>query len=191
MRYAVVLLASIVLLLSIADAVSQEPLAEAREPLAAATRDAQHLAECMKTLDTDCVVSFSDRSYKLLGWNYDFAAFAAAQANFFEVMRRNRYEFTRFETSAPRDLFTDGGRVYAFVPYECTLNLSGQSDTTRAYFIALSVDGGDTWTFVDGRGLTPEQVRRIIPSSDGQPLPLTHLTGLYRLTQSTEAGPGG
>lgn len=179
MRYATVLLGSIALLLSVADAVSQEPMAEAREPLAAATRDAQHLAECMRRLDTDCVVSLSDKSYRLLGFNSDFAVFAAAQANFFQVMRRNHYKFTRFDTSPPHELFIDGGRVYAFVPYVCTVNLDGQSDTTRAYFIALSADGGDTWTFVDGRGLTPEQVRRVIPSYKGEPLPITQSTSLY------------
>ena len=180
MRSAATFLVSIALLLSVAEALAQEPTAEAREPLAAAARDAQHLAECMKTLNTDCVVSLSDKSYKLLGFNSDFAAFEAAQANFFDVMRRNHFRFTRFDPSPPRELFIDGGRVYAFVPYVCTLNLAGQSDTTRAYFIALSVDGGDTWNFVDGRGLPPEQVRRIIPSHNGQALPLTQSTSLYQ-----------
>jgi hypothetical protein len=36
----------------------------------------------------------------------------------------------------------------------------------------LSADGGKTWRFVDGEGLTPRKIRLIAPSYAGPPLPL-------------------
>lgn len=177
MRYAAILLAlsSLALRYGPEAARAQEPAAEAKAPLAAALRDARRLAECTKILDASCVVSLSDtKGYQRL--NPPGFRYADSQAFFFAAMKQRGYGWTRYDVTPPKNLYLDGGRFYAFVPYVRTLHLAGQWSTTEAYEIALSSDGGETWTFVDGNNLTATQIRAIIPSYSGQPLPPTRTT---------------
>ena len=181
MRYANALWASIALLLfSVVDVLAQEPTAQAREPLAAAARDAQHLAECIKALDAGCAAPLYDaRSYELLNrlQNGRFSAELNAKdlARYFETLRQRRVRYTHFETSPPQDLFADGVRVYAFVPYQKGIDFPEDKRRSgiRSFLVALSADQGKTWTFVDAEGFTAEEVRYIIPSYANQPLPDT------------------
>jgi len=41
----------------------------------------------------------------------------------------------------------------------------------KGYFLAQSGDGGRTRTFFDGVGVTPENIRVVLPNYHGQPLP--------------------
>jgi hypothetical protein len=41
----------------------------------------------------------------------------------------------------------------------------------KRYFVAQSGDGGRTWKFFDGVGVTPENIRVVLPNYHGQPLP--------------------
>jgi len=160
MRYGIGLLA---LLLGATDA-------SAQDPLDTALRDAQQLAECMKALDAACVTALSDiKSYQLL--SPAGVDFSKHQTHFFDKLRERGWGWTRYEVAAPSEVFHDGTRLYAFVPTVSTSTVGGQPHTTRSFDVALSVDGGETWKFV---GINkPEQIRHIIPSYFGQPLPPT------------------
>jgi len=164
MRYATLLSA---LLFGSADALAQDPLDTA-------LRDAQHLAECMTALDAPCVSALSDvKSYQLLnGTAFDFAK---TQTRFFEKLRDRGWRWTRYDVTGPEEVFQDGPRLYAFVPYVSTSTFGGQPHTRQSFEVALSVDGGQTWKFVDIGDPTPERVHLIIPSYVGQPLPPTHI----------------
>lgn len=126
----------------------------------------------MKAFDTDCVVALSDaKSYALLNpsnWN-----FRKNQARHFDLLKQRGVKYAVYDTFPPRELFVDGGRVYTFLPYVRTVESGDRSSITISYSIALSADGGETWTFVDGKSLTSNQIRLVIPSYVGQPLPLT------------------
>jgi hypothetical protein len=161
MRYATVLLA---LLFCPADVLAQDPLDTA-------LRDAQRHAECMKALDAACVIALTDvKSYQLLGGaGFDFAK---VQTRFFDALRDRGWGWTRYEVTAPREVFHDGTRLYAFVPCVYTSTFGGQLHTKQTFEVAFSVDGGETWKFVDGDP-APERLRLIIPSYAGQPLPAT------------------
>jgi hypothetical protein len=164
-----VLCATVIALLTAAVVPAQVPPGEAQAPLAAAYRDAQRLAACMKALDAPCVVALSNvHSYQVLGGDPDFN-FAKAQTRFFDGMKREGWGFSVFAVSLPRDLYVDGGRLYAFVPYSSTSNFGGRTSTNQAFLTALSNDGGENWTFVTTTN--SEQVQRIIPGYTGQPLP--------------------
>jgi hypothetical protein len=162
MRYATVLCA---LLFSRADAL-------AHDPMDTALRDAQHLAECMKALDAACVIALSDlKSYQLLGGTaFDFAK---VQTRYFDALRDHGWGWIRYDVTPPREVFQDGTRLYAFVPYTSTSTFGGQLHTKQTFGVALSVDGGETWKFVDVGNPTRERLRLIIPSYAGQPLPAT------------------
>jgi hypothetical protein len=140
------------------------------DPLAALSSDAVRLAQCMKALDAPCVIALSDvNSYQLLA--SPDSHFAQSQSRFFDAMRRAGRQYTDFRVSAAREIFSSEDRDYAFVPYVETLEINGQASEYKAYFVATSADGGDSWTFFDGRHITPANIRQIIPSYSGQLLP--------------------
>lgn len=144
----------------------------AQDPLDTALRDAQRLAECMKALDAPCVIALSDvKSYQLLGASG--LDFAKAQTRYFDSLRDHGWGWIRFDVTAPRQVFQDGTRLYAFVPYVSRSNFGGQIHAKQTFEVALSADRGETWMFVDGIHLTPARMRVIIPSYSGQPLPPT------------------
>ena len=144
----------------------------AQDPLDTALRDARRLAVCMKELDAPCVIALSDvKSYQLLGApGFDFAN---AQMRYFDKLRDHGWGRSRFDVTAPQQLFHDGTRLYAFVPYVSRSNFGGHIHTKQTFEVALSADRGETWMFVDGIHLTPARMRVIIPSYSGEPLPPT------------------
>lgn len=156
------------LLFSSADALAQDPLDTV-------LRDAQRLAGCMKALDSPCVIALSDiPSYQRLSTPAVTAAgWARTQNHYFDVLRDHNWGWSAFDVTAPREVFQDGARLYTFVPYVSRSNFGGQAHTQQAFEVALSVDRGQTWMFVDGIHLTPARMRVIIPSYAGQPLPPT------------------
>jgi hypothetical protein len=162
MHYAAIVSA---LLFSSADALAQDPLDTV-------SRDAQRLAQCMLALDAPCVIALSDiHSYQLLSTTpFDFAK---SQTRFFDALRDHGWGWIRYDVTAPREVFQDGTRLYAFVPCLRTSTFGGNLHTTQTFDIALSVDGGGTWKFVRIGNPTPERIRLIIPSYSGQPLPPT------------------
>jgi len=162
MRYAAILSA---LLFSNSDALAQDPLDTV-------LRDAQRLAQCMMALDAPCVIALSDiHSYQLLSTApFDFAK---SEIRFFDALRDHGGGWIRYDVTAPREVFQDGTRLYAFAPCLRTSTFGGNLHTTQTFDIALSVDGGRTWKFVGIGNPTPERIRLIIPSYSDQPLPPT------------------
>jgi hypothetical protein len=163
MRYATLLFA---LLFCPVDALAQEPVDTA-------LRDAQRHAECMKALDAACVIALSDiKSYQILGGTgFDYAK---VQTRYFDALRDRGWGWIRYDVTAPREVFKDGTRLYAFVPYVYTSTFGGQPHSKQSFEVALSVDAGETWKFVDLGDPAPERLRLIIPSYAGQPLPATN-----------------
>jgi hypothetical protein len=121
----------------------------------------------------------SAKSYELLNRKQQsrFSAELNAKdlARYFDSLRRKGVRYTHFETSPPRELFNDGVRLYTFVPYARAIEFPEDKrwSSTISFLIALSADQGKTWTFVDGEGLTPEQIRYILPSYADQTIPPT------------------
>src|SRR5579864_786127 len=130
----------------------------------------------MEALDAPCVIALRDlRSYQLLnGTSFDFAK---TQMRFFEKLRDRGWRWTRYDVTGTEEVFHDGARLYAFVPYVSTSTFGGHPRTRQNFEVALSIDGGETWKFVDIGDPTPERVHLIIPSYAGQPLPPTHNAG--------------
>ncbi|HVO48759.1 MAG TPA: hypothetical protein VMT29_20755 [Steroidobacteraceae bacterium] len=147
----------------------------AQNPLDTALRDAQQLAQCMMALDSPCVIALSDiPSYQRLSTPAVTAVeWAKKQTHYFDVLRDHGWRWTRFDVTAPGDVLRDGTRLYAFVPYIAASTFGGNPHTTQGLNIALSVDGGGTWKFVDIGKPTPERIRLIVPSYSNQPLPPT------------------
>jgi len=177
MYRALTLFAAFALSVGVAAALAQEASRESKVQLAAAFRDAQRLADCFKALDSDCVVSLWDTNSEAL-LRPPITDFREMEARSFGELRQNGGKYELHYASAPQELFTDGGRLYTFVPYVWRIDRGNRGGRMRvsitySYFIAFSVDEGKTWTFVDGAGVTEGRIRLIIPSYAGQPLPPT------------------
>jgi hypothetical protein len=103
----------------------------------------------MRALDAKCVVSLSSLdSYQRVdppGHNFE-----QAQARFFNALKVRGSRYTRFDITAPREIYRDDGHVYTFVPHAETAEWSGKPSSVTAYFIAQSEDGGRSWKFFDG-----------------------------------------
>ena len=130
----------------------------------ALTRDAKRLVDCTKMFDAQCVIALSDLwSYKLLRG----PTFGPTDL----VPKRDAMKWLSFEITPTHSVFNDGSRNYAFVPYAAAFQKDRRVFMTRGFFVALSRDGGNSWQFVDGAGLTTDEIHRIVPSYADQPLP--------------------
>jgi hypothetical protein len=135
-----------------------------------AIRDAQRLADCTKDLDAECVIALSDAdSYsRMAPASFEFAK---VQSRFFQALRGAGGKYTLVTVASPTALFTADARTYAFIPYVMDLDLKGRTTETSAYFIAISSDGGASWKFFDGRGISEKNIRLVIPGYTDQELP--------------------
>ena len=146
------------------------PAVRAADSVANALRDAGSLATCMKALDTECTIKWT---YTKLLEQQGFALTTLrAQLNVsFENIRVAQGKIERLELGAAASPFPGDGKQYIFIPYLETMNLQGQVYSQTAYFIGLSDDGGVSWKFVDGFGFSQKNIREVIPSYGGGPLP--------------------
>lgn len=56
------------------------------------------------------------------------------------------------------------------MPYTETATFAHGPFNVKGYFVAQSGDGGRTWKFFDGMGVTAENIRVVLPNYHGQPL---------------------
>jgi hypothetical protein len=146
------------------------PAAFAVDIVASALRDAHSLTACMKALDTECTMKWTYT--KLLEeQGFAFGALRAQLNASFENIRIVHGETERFEIGAPGPPFSGDGKEYIFIPYQETMTIQGQRYSQTAYFIGVSEDAGVSWKFVDGMGFSEKNIRTVIPSYAGGPLP--------------------
>ncbi len=137
-----------------------------------ALRDARSMASCMKALDTDCTLKWM--YIKNLEQQGEDLQSVRAELNVsFENIRYAGGKTERLDLGVPDAPFAGDNRQYIFIPYQETMNVQGQKYSQTAYFIGVSEDGGMSWKFVDGTGFTQKNIREIIPSYAGGPLPPT------------------
>lgn len=146
------------------------PLAFAADSAANALRDAQSLATCMKALDTECTMKWI-YTKMLEEQGFSLTTLRAQLNASFENIRFVNGKTERFELGAAGSPFAGDGKQYIFIPYQETMNVQGQRYSQTAYFIGVSEDAGVSWKFVDGSGFSAKNIREVIPSYGGGPLP--------------------
>ncbi len=148
------------------------PATYAADSGANALRDARSLASCMKALDTECTLKWM-YTKNLEQQGNDLASLRAELNVSFENIRYAQGKTEQFELGMPGAPFAGDAKQYIFIPYQETMNVQGQMYSQTAYFIGVSEDEGLSWKFVDGTGFTEKNIREIIPSYAGGPLPPT------------------
>ena len=146
------------------------PVAHAADSVANALRDASSLTICMKALDTECTLKWMYTKV-LEQQGFSLSALRAQLNVSYENLRFVNGKTERFELGAAGSPFPGDGKQYIFIPYQETMNVQGQVYSQTAYFIGVSEDAGVSWKFVDGIGFSEKNIREIIPSYGGGPLP--------------------
>ena len=150
---------------------SVSPLfAAAEEPVNRAVSQARQLVERMKSFDSDGVADLTYmRFFERMGIDPEKPRQAFAQVN--EQLKAMGARFTRFELGQPRQPFAGDGQLYIFIPYVQEMEARGKRRFQEAFFIGVSEDQGQSWKFVDGTAATPQNIKAVIPSYGGAPLP--------------------
>lgn len=76
------------------------------------------------------------------------------------------------EIDAPHDFVAVDDHVFAIVPQRTTIKVPEGHLLQRGYLLGVSTDGGDTWRFLDGAGLSRDRLKKLFTHfPDSFPLP--------------------
>jgi hypothetical protein len=78
-------------------------------------------------------------------------------------MARDGWAFDHVDIDAPQEIVEGGARLFAIVPQRVTMRSPQGHVLQRGYLLAISSDAGQSWKFIDGAGLTVENVKKIVP----------------------------
>lgn len=145
-------------------------LAAADTPADRAAAQAMQLVERMKNFDSEGAADLTyTRFLERMGIDPAMPRQASAQLN--EQLKAVGARYTRFELGEPRQPFAGDGQLYVFIPYVQEMEARGKRRVQEAFFIGVSDDQGQSWKFVDGAAATPQNIKAVIPSYGGAPLP--------------------
>jgi len=149
----------------------------AAEITANATRDVTRLVACMKALDAACVNSLTyTRVFEEHGIPRD--KLNQAVTNLYEQIKSIHGSYLRLDLNASWAPFVARGRTYIFIPYSGLIKSPARNVSTTSFFICVSEDAGNTWKFIDGQKVTPDNISMIIPGYNGGPMPPQALSEL-------------
>jgi hypothetical protein len=142
----------------------------AADPTDRAFEQARTLVDRMKVFDSEGMAALTYvRFFERMG--VDPARPRKAMADLNEKLKSIGAVYTKFELRSPENLFPGDGQLYIIVPYSQVMEAKGRRVLSEAFFIGVSEDQGENWKFVDGISSTQDNIRMIIPSYSGAPLP--------------------
>jgi len=74
-------------------------------------------------------------------------------------------------TSPPTQFVSDAGGIYAVVPVTTKIKARDGVFQTEGSLIAVSTDGGQSWTFVDATGRDQTELKKVLPNFDKLKVP--------------------
>lgn len=135
-----------------------------------AVAQAQALVDRMKVFDTDGVATLSyTRFFERMG--IDPARPHQAMVNLNEKLKSIGARYLKFDIQAAEKPFSGDEQMYIIIPYSSIMEAQGRRILSEAFFIGVSEDEGNSWKFVDGISSTQQNIRMVIPSYSGAPLP--------------------
>ncbi len=81
---------------------------------------------------------------------------------------RMQLRLTSVETKISSKIIEAGDELHAIVPYEKLYENQGLKHEERNYYLAASLDGGETWTFLDLRKHDAQSIPLFVPAYDGR-----------------------
>ena len=157
--------------------------------MAALARDAQRFAECVESLQADCVFELTHvESFAAAGVQTPYidleelrelwqasppADEATSQSGLNEFEQPSEERMMSFAALEPQEPFSTGNRLFAFVPFRQTnVRPTGWLERT-GFLVGISEDDGASWRFniINGYHLLPFHVVQIYPELAGRTLP--------------------
>jgi hypothetical protein len=108
--------------------------------------------------------------FRAFGGNVD--TLRSEYSKLMENMKESQTKYTKFGLGRPGALIRVGKKIYIIVPYGSRMIAGGQLLCQEAFFVGSSSDGGKTWRFIDGIGVTEQNIGKVIPNYSGGELPL-------------------
>jgi hypothetical protein len=139
------------------------------------TRDALRMVACIRALDESCAQSLTYTKF-LEEHGLSRAQLDQRVAEVYQSLRSVGANYTSFDLATAWKAFSLDKRTYTFVPYTYELLARGETTRVQAFFIGVSEDSGSTWKFMDGVGVTPDNIGIVIPGFHGATLPPRSLT---------------
>ena len=118
--------------------------AVAADKIATSLRDAHKLVECMMAFNGACVVKRSYNEY-LYRQGASADQITRNARDLYAQLKAMGAKFTRFDLAQPQTIDSSDTREFVFIPYEQVLQLKGREHQSKAYFIGVSDDHGETW----------------------------------------------
>jgi hypothetical protein len=75
-----------------------------------------------------------------------------------EEMKAHGSAILGAEVTQPREIITVGDKQFAIVPMTVRVEVPKGTLQSKGFLIAISTDRGNTWTFIDGAGVTKEKL---------------------------------
>jgi hypothetical protein len=72
------------------------------------------------------------------------------------------------EVAEPKEVIASGERRFAIVPMTVRVKVPEGTLRSKGFLLAISIDEGKTWTFIDGAGLTKEKLAQLFPDIPSQ-----------------------
>lgn len=144
--------------------------AYAQTPTEKAVTQATQLIEHMKVFDTDGTFDLTYvKIFEKLGIDPARPKMAIADLN--QKLKSIGANYTKFDLQPPGAPFSGDGQLYIIIPYSSVMEVRGRRFLSEAFLIGISENDGESWKFVDGISSTQENIRNVIPSYSGAPLP--------------------
>lgn len=83
--------------------------------------------------------------------------------NMIEEMKRSGFKMDSVSIGQPGEPVAGGSKLFAIVPQTAYLTGNNVKIEGPSFLLAISMDQGKTWYFLDGSALTPELVKQLFP----------------------------
>jgi hypothetical protein len=81
----------------------------------------------------------------------------------FETMKAQGVTFVAGEIGKPGQIFITKTALYSVVPQKVIMAANGTKFYSDSFLLAISLNNGDSWYFVDGSNLTDAQIKQVFP----------------------------
>ena len=83
-----------------------------------------------------------------------------------EKMDEAGYSVEVVKIGDPIDVVNENEKIFATIPQEVVMKFPAGKIISKSFLLAISIDNGEIWKFVDGQGITNEELKKrlLVPS---------------------------
>ena len=81
-------------------------------------------------------------------------------------MKDQGITFKNATIGQPGEIIKAKNKIFSIIPQDLFLNVNGKTLYNKASMLAISLDNGVNWYFIDGSGLTDEMIHELFPEAN-------------------------